>query len=288
MSWSTTSRASHGDYPALLAGNALEGTGYTRRWTTTGTMTGTDVTDADHPARFAVDGHYHLDTRPTGTNTGWYLNLQVDPLAAPDSFLIFGHNFGDISGGVSCVLSTADSDDWLTNPQDIHDFGTITDNVRLVHLSSSVWTGLTRARLKLSASVNFIPQVCEVVFATRYVLEHYPKIPRDESALVSDVSTQVTKSGAVVTYERSVGQRVDPFVLQLQTTTEIATVRAAFKAARYGSKRIILIEQPNTVPGAAHVMKIDPSLTLQRLGPFEREGSIPMTEVAPFYEIETA
>jgi len=288
MSWSSTSRAAHGDYPALLAGNALEGTGYTRRWTTTGTMTGTDVTDADHPARYAVDGHYHLDTRPTGTSSTWSLNFQANPLATGDSFLILGHNCGDISGGVGVSIQTADSDDWLTNPQTIHDFGTVTSNARLVYLASSVWTGLTRVRVRLTAGVNFIPQISEVVIANRYVLEHYPKIPRDEYALVSDVSTQVTKSGAVVTYERSVGQRVDPFVLQLQTTTEIATVRQAFKAARYGSKRIILIEQPNTVPGAAHVMKIDPALTLQRLGPFEREGSIPMTEVAPFYEIETA
>ena len=287
MPWSTTVISAHGDFPAFVVRNVLEGAAYNRRWTTSGAMNGTDATSAGYPAARIQDRFWHLDTRPNAGGTLWYLNMEANPLLTADVFVIAGHNFADASGGVGVKLQTADSDDWSSNPMDMYDFGTVTTSARLVRVDSSNWGGLTRVRLRLATSGSFVPHVCEVFLGDRMVLSHAPVVPWDEKAIRSDITRHKAKSGVIATYTRNSGQRVAAMTVHPNTSTRTTQIRNAFAYSDYGAKSFVLIDKPNTGPSEAYFMVREPEIELALQGPNDRIGLIAMEECSPFLSTGT-
>ena len=199
MVWSSTPLAAHTDTPTLCAVHALErpyGSVSPPLWTrgagfggsptaeaNHGTFNATGVNDPDFPIANACNRDLGgEDTRPAAnTAAEYYLMLRTTSTTPKiDTLVLSLGNAALTPGGISARLETADSDDWLTNPQTIWDFGAITTNKRQVKLLPDQWSGVTRLRLRLTAGQNFTPQVTELWVTLRRVVGQFPIAPYDD------------------------------------------------------------------------------------------------------------
>jgi len=247
---------------------------------------GADVTDPLFPVRAAADDMLAVDTR-IATASASSINsllLRCDP-AIPFDWIVLGGVNGTVSGGYTeVVVQTADSDDFLTLPTDVHNFGAVAVDGRLSAALNASWTGVSRLRVRFTSAGTVVPQITEVFAGTRHALRRMPSAGWDDRGIRSTVDRTVSKSGVISSYTRAKGQRVAALDYRVGLDSERDAFRGIFDGTDYGARHFLLCDLPLTSPDQVHMMVWDDPELVQRVarGPTERATSLAFSETAPF------
>ena len=268
------------------------------QWRQSGSFaSGSDETDAAFPTTRLYDRKTHLTSRPDSSQTLWYLIADFDTssseeilLATFDFLVILNHNLG--SAAVDTLeVEIANNNDFTGSPATILSVGPITTSKRLVFLDLDHtatgprrYTGLRFLRIKLQNSTGFLPEIGEVYFGRRRQLKHKPRVPWDPSSLHSDAETFVSRSGIRTTFARHVGRRDITARINPSEDAFKNDIVDWFRDTGYGTKPFIWIDDPNSEPEKAALVKLDEEdLDFPLLGPTEREISIVAREQGPHF-----
>lgn len=287
------------NYPLVLANHVLfaaeNDAAFATRWSTTGSWTsGADLTASDSPGYNAYDFQFNRFTAPSSAQSTWYflMNFGGTP-ATIDAAVILGHNFGAI-GGLTVTLEVADDAAFTTNLRTLATWTPGTSTKRLVNVtlggSNNSYSGVVYARVKITGSSAFIPQIGEIFLGARRQLNSAGLLPYDpdmESARTVDFDG---RSGVRTRYVFNDGQQTLKFDLSIADASSDAVVSSWWSDCAHGTRPFVYIERPNTAPGAAFLMWFPQGYKLQRpyLSDVVRRLSVELEEQgAPFYANES-
>lgn len=286
--------------PVLIGSNILEDYYAAAKWvnTSTGTYSGTDITDPSYPTYRAFDRLGTLQTRPTlvGGSTGYTLVFSLNPGTdgrhAADCFFLLGHNLGSL--GVSCTITVSCSDTAafttsytlasIVSPSSIR---VIDANLNSNH---ERWTNISfiRVQFAFGSAPSTPPSVGEVWLGRQRLLSYNPQVPYEDRGLESDVSDFTSYSGNVTRYVKSSGRKRLQMHLESpgddpNGLNQEAQIRSWFVECGYGTKPSMIY-----IPriAALHLMLPDPSLEISVNGPFDRNTQLNFSELPPYWSQE--
>jgi hypothetical protein len=285
------------DKPLLVvqqAGNPGEA-----HWTTTGNLTGTDVTLPAEPAARAYDDIGNLVTSTTGvaSTSPKYYGFTFSTAISFDTLLILGHNFNSISI-TSVALEIADAADFGTNKIEIAKYtisGAVDNRILITNLNSEGgsstyssggtaqrYSSVLYARLVVTHSGSKDPELGEIILGYRYQLQRNPDLPWNNKAQASAVTDFVSNTGMLKRYVLNRGKAARSFRSSMGAAAEIAVIDAWFAATEEGTRNFVYIETPSSSPKAYLMAMVDSALNFPLVGPFERVLEFAMTEQPPF------
>tara|TARA_R110000737_G_scaffold4630_3_gene15019 strand:+ start:1655 stop:2578 length:924 start_codon:yes stop_codon:yes gene_type:complete len=268
-------------------------------WTTTGNLTGTDVTLAAEPAARAYDDIGNLVTSTTGVaaTSPKYYGFTFSTAISFDTLLLTGHNFNSISI-TSVALEIADDAAFSTNKIEIAKYtisGAVDNRILITNLNSAGgsstysaggtaqrYSGVEYARLVVTHSGSKDPELGEILLGYRYQLQRNPDLPWDNKAQSSMVTDFASNSGMLKRYVLNRGKAARSFSSSMGASAEIAVIDAWYAAIEEGTRNFVYIETPSTSAQAYLMAMVDASLSFPLVGPFERVLEFGMTEQPPF------
>jgi hypothetical protein len=313
------------DHPLFVATNVFELYNNQAQWRgTTGTgrgsfptwSSGSDITETGYPTRFAYDRQLTSVTRPlytsSTTNYAFLADLHTgsDNAHTFDTVAIINHHLDTYSSNtVTITVSLSDqttfpSTEGSDTPASVNmDFsvtaGGSAQRIVLTNLTihSQAYSRVTQCRyirinFAVPAAQGTVPWIGEVVFGRRHQMSYFPDVPWEDQGLRSDVVDFNGKSGSRVRYTRHSGQRIytptfhsgGVDTVGLNQETELRTM---FAESSYGSLPVLYVNNPFSASGVAPYVYIEhPEISYPVLGPFERMGSMTLTETAPFQAVE--
>lgn len=278
--------------PLVLAANHVIDA-ITRKWTTNGTDGGLDVTALLMPATRACDGKLYDATRPSDQATNvYFFNLRFpSPGVSIDAVFL---EMLQLLADYDCTFEVADDGDFLVNPLEIFDFGTLTGtHRRACGLASNVlYTGVEYARFRFENLDNDdVPSIGETVVSQILQLSRHFNIGHDEAALGAEVTEFRGKNRAVTRYVDAKGfsdfhARATPTGDDNYGLDDVTTFRSMHRDADYGTRTLVFVRRPNTAPNTAHFGMIDPNSVLTTAGPYKRIKEFSFEEHPPFVDRE--
>ena len=268
-------------------------------WTTTGNLTGTDVTLAAEPAARAYDDIGNLVTSTTGVaaTSPKYYGFTFSTAISFDTLLLTGHNFNSISI-TSVALEIADDAAFGTNKIEIAKYtisGAVDNRILITNLNSAGgsstysaggtaqrYSGVEYVRLVVTHSGSKDPELGEILLGYRYQLQRNPDLPWDNKAQSSMVTDFASNSGMLKRYVLNRGKAARSFSSSMGASAEIAVIDAWYAAIEEGTRNFVYIETPSTSAQAYLMAMVDASLSFPLVGPFERVLEFGMTEQPPF------
>ena len=268
-------------------------------WTTTGNLTGTDVTLAAEPAARAYDDIGNLVTSTTGVaaTSPKYYGFTFSTAISFETLLLTGHNFNSISI-TSVALEIADDAAFGTNKIEIAKYtisGAVDNRILITNLNSAGgsstysaggtaqrYSGVEYARLVVTHSGSKDPELGEILLGYRYQLQRNPDLPWDNKAQSSMVTDFASNSGMLKRYVLNRGKAARSFSSSMGASAEIAVIDAWYAAIEEGTRNFVYIETPSTSAQAYLMAMVDASLSFPLVGPFERVLEFGMTEQPPF------
>jgi len=252
------------DKPMLIGANELRPDRVSSiQWRTSGSFSsGSDGTATNGPARRAGDGFTSMYTYPSSAANTWYYLMKWTTAATFDALVIIGHNFGTI-GGLTVTLDVADDDAFSSNLQTIATISPGSSNDRSVALTLKhtgsdprQYTGVTRARLKVTKGSSHTPQFSELILGRSHQLTYKPDIEYatfNEESSTDESETLTGEVGGVTNYERRKLLEAD---LTLQDETEATKIKDWWSDCKGGTKPFVWIEEPTTTPSSAMLMML--------------------------------
>lgn len=272
-------------------------------WTTTGNLTGTDVTLAAEPAARAYDEFGGLVTSTTGVaaTSPKYYGFNFSTAISFDVLLITGHNLNSISI-TSVALEIADDAAYSSNKIEIAKYtisGTTDNRILITNLNSAGgsstysgggtaqrYSGVEHARLVVTHSSSKDPELGEIWLGYRYQLQRNPDVPWNNKNEMSRVADYVSNSGITKRYTFYRGQALRSFQSSIAAAAEITVIDGWFNAINEGTRPFVYIETPSSSAQAQIMLLDEAGLSFPLVGPTERRLAFSMTEQPPFLSRE--
>lgn len=235
------------------------------RWTTTGTATGTDITDPTTPARRAYDGRLSEGTRASTTAVNdVYFNWTM-PSVTVDSVVIYLSNIptsitsvtltvadnGSFTGGSvvniaswSSVTSGSNSSGRRLVDLTLYD-GTSANNARYTNVQ------YMRLQFNFAVATTSFPSLGQIIVGQRRQLSKKPMPPYNDQPDGVKVRSFTARSGEVTQVIDSEGYRhpegsYEPTVDGIHSIDEVSVIRSIWQESR--GQLIGWIENPSTSP----------------------------------------
>ena len=269
-------------------------------WTTTGNLSGTDVTLPAEPAFRAYDDFGNLVTSTTGvaSTSQKYFGFTFTTAITFDALLITGHNFAS-TALTSVSLEIADDAAFSTNKIEIAKWtrgsATVDDRILITNLNSAGgsstydangtaqrYSGVEHARIVVTHSGSKDPELGEIFLGRRYQLQRNPDVPFDNKNQASLVADFSSNSGMTKRYVLNRGQSIRSFSATIPDSDEITVIDNWYAAINEGTRNFVSIETPSSGAKAYIMLLDDSALNFPLVGPFERVLQFGMTEQPPF------
>lgn len=298
MAFGTSAAATLNPAHVWLPSNLLD-VAETVAWTSNGETDASGANlldDSDYPLARLNDYRASLRSQPnTAANTTVYLNLGWSSAVKPTvaGIVMHGHNFADAP--VTVTVEVADDAAYSSNLTEIHDFGQVTDDKRLVAIFASRYTNVEHMRIKMVAGAGHKPQLGECfVFASASLgnlrVADGPLQPYDDRMMRSRLARVESDAGDVVSYERFLGQSIKDYRYRFGRDEETTKLRAVWKTARKGARAVYVIEDPSDADLASrtYLLSLPNELAIKNTaGRYTREVAFECVELAPFVETES-
>jgi hypothetical protein len=246
----------------LVAAQAIPASPTVERWSDSGTVAGSDITESGYPGRRVHDSTIDYETKPNVDRTTHYFVWDFGSAGIPpfDGLAIGDSNLGSI-GCTSLVLELCNQ-----SPNPNGGFGiiatlcTITSpgNTRFLqldlHHTGSVplrYTDVRYARLKVICGSAARPQLREVFLTRRCQLARQPLVGFDPRALADSEEMGTTKGNAIDKVVFATNQfKLDASWI-LSGAQAYADVLAFFKRAKGA---FLWCQNPSTLPAKWHLL----------------------------------
>jgi hypothetical protein len=270
------------DKPMLVTPNRFVA-GHLAEWRTSGAWaSGSDSVESGYPVSRMRDDFTHQRSRPTAAFTDSYLVFDFGAAGIEfDTIAILNHN---IPAASTVLLGVSDA----TNFSPVLVAATTSATVlgrRIVFPLSARYSAVRYARIRIVPAASTKVEIGEVIFGKRVQLDWAPDVSYDPQALLSPGARE-TRTITGISHTTNLGPKSQRRIRAMNSGID-ATVYAnllAWWKEHGGTRPFLWIENPNTAPHRANLVKLDePSFEAPYVDGPIREWMLEATEVGPHF-----